>query len=112
MSLETLAEQVKFALKQRGHTTKDLAELLGLSLRQTQHRLKENNLTTSQIEAISTYLNWDFQIQLASTTLNEPGSSYMANRPITFAISVDGSTANKLPGLVQEIEEVIKRRMG
>ena len=58
---ETLAQQIKNALKARGQNTKHLAALLKLSVRQTQHRLKENNLSADQIEQVARHLDWDFE---------------------------------------------------
>lgn len=117
--MNTIADQVKKALSARSKTTQDLADMLQLSLRQTQQRLKDNNITSAQLDVIADQLDWQFIVDPYGRTSARAGEvqdhqAHYGNgspKPLSFSINLDRTTARKLPGLVEELEDVIKRRM-
>lgn len=111
-----ISQQVTHAMEASEKKKSDLAEILDVSIRQIDKLLLSGRWNAEQLKKLSDALDWQFVIDPYGSTkptanvLNEPGVEYNA-RPLTFNITLDRNTAKKVPGLVEELEELIKRRM-
>ena len=112
--MATIANQIKEALKARNMTQEDLANMMGITLRAIQRKLREGRFTSSELDFISKELDWQLvhdpygRTSVQSNFYTEENSPSM-EKPLTFSINLDRDTAKEFPGLVEEIEEIIKK---
>ncbi len=110
-----ISTQVLTAVESRVKKKSEIAEILDVSVRQIDKLLLSGRWNAEQLEKLSKALEWKFVIDPYGSTrpvenlVNETSPKW--DSPLTFNIVLNKNTAQKIPGLVQEMEDLIARKM-